>query len=125
MFRQLGFGMAGGLIAGSLVGLCEAIYILSSASTGEYGALLYAVVLYGILGLCGGAGIGVGLAVLALIGRGSFRQPPYMQNLGAITAGSNGAIDRRIFAAKGLVAKTPTNPGAPRCLGLFPGDGRR
>jgi len=69
MLRHLGFGMAGGLIAGSVVGLSEAINILSSASTGEYGALLYSVVLYGILGLCGGTGIGVGLAMLALIGR--------------------------------------------------------
>lgn len=55
------------MIAGALVGLSEAMYILGGASTGEYGALLYATVLYGILGLCGGIGIGGGLWVLSLV----------------------------------------------------------
>jgi arylsulfatase A-like enzyme len=59
--------MAGGVIAGAIVGLAEAMYILGGASTGEYGALVYATVLYGILGACGGAGIGGGVWVLSLI----------------------------------------------------------
>jgi arylsulfatase A-like enzyme len=70
MLRQLGFGLAGGLIGGAIVGLGEAIYILGGASTGEYGALIYAAVLYALIGLCGGAGIGTGLAILAKLGRG-------------------------------------------------------
>lgn len=67
MVKQVGLALSGGLIAGSLVGLCEALYILGGASTGEYGALLYATVLYGALGAGGGMGIGVGLAVLSLV----------------------------------------------------------
>ena len=58
---------AGGLLAGSLVGLVEAMYILGGASTGEYGALLYATILYGILGAGGGAGIGGGVWIGSVI----------------------------------------------------------
>jgi len=67
MMKHIGLGAGSGMIAGALVGLCEAMYILGGASTGEYGALLYATVLYGILGLCGGMGIGGGLWVLSLL----------------------------------------------------------
>lgn len=67
MVKNIGLGAAGGTIAGALVGLGEAIYILGGAGTGEYGALLYATVLYGILGFCGGIGIGGGLWVLSLL----------------------------------------------------------
>ncbi len=91
MVKQVGFGIFGGLIAGALVGLAEAVYILSVAGTGEYGALLYAVVLYGFLGTCGGAGVGVGLAVFKLIGR-PFSEPR------AWTLGFLG-----VFCALGLV----------------------
>ena len=64
MVKRVGTAIAGGLIAGAIVGLGEAMYILGGASTGEYGALLYSTVLYGILGAGGGAGMGVGLVVL-------------------------------------------------------------
>ncbi|MEC8193222.1 MAG: hypothetical protein VX127_10850, partial [Myxococcota bacterium] len=67
MIKHIGLGAGGGMIAGALVGLSEAMYILGGASTGEYGALLYATVLYGMLGLCGGIGIGGGLWVLSLV----------------------------------------------------------
>jgi len=67
MFKRIGLGMASGLIAGALIGLAEAMYILASASTGEYGALVYATVLYGILGALGGAGIGGGVWALSLV----------------------------------------------------------
>lgn len=67
MVKRIGLGTAGGVIAGALVGLAEAMYILGGASTGEYGALVYATVLYGVLGACGGAGIGGGVWVLSLL----------------------------------------------------------
>ncbi len=67
MFKRIGTALAGGLIAGAMVGLGEAMYILAGASTGEYGALLYATVLYAILGAGGGAGIGFGLFVLEFL----------------------------------------------------------
>jgi len=74
VIKQVGFGIFGGLIAGAIVGLGEAVYILSGSGTGEYGALLYAVVLYGVLGVCGGGGIGAGLAFFKLIGK-PFSEP--------------------------------------------------
>ena len=67
MVQRIALGLAGGLLAGALVGLGEAMYILGGASTGEYGALLYATVLYGILGACGGMGFGAGFWVLSLL----------------------------------------------------------
>ena len=67
MVQRIPLGLAGGLLAGALVGLAEAMYILGGASTGEYGALLYATVLYGVLGAGGGMGIGGGFWVLSLL----------------------------------------------------------
>jgi len=67
MVKRIGIALAGGLVAGAIVGLGEAMFILGGASTGEYGALLYATVLYGILGAGGGAGIGFGLFVLEFV----------------------------------------------------------
>ena len=67
MVKRIGTALAGGMIAGAIVGLGEAMYILGGASTGEYGALLYATVLYGILGAGGGTAIGVGLVVLGFL----------------------------------------------------------
>lgn len=66
MVKRIGLGVASGVVAGALVGLAEAMYILGGASTGEYGALVYATVLYGIIGACGGAGIGAAVWVLTL-----------------------------------------------------------
>jgi arylsulfatase A-like enzyme len=67
MVKRIGTALAGGMIAGAVVGLSEAMYILGGASTGEYGALLYATVLYGILGAGGGTAIGIGLVVLEFL----------------------------------------------------------
>ena len=67
MIQRIALGLGGGMLAGALVGLAEAMYILGGASTGEYGALVYATVLYGILGACGGAGFGGGFWVLSLL----------------------------------------------------------
>ena len=44
---------SGGLIAGALVGMVEASYLLSSGAPEEYVALFYAVVLYGAIGVGG------------------------------------------------------------------------
>lgn len=64
MLHRAWFGISSGLIAGTLAGLCEAITILSSASTGEYIALIFGCVLYGAVGALVGVGVGVVLAVL-------------------------------------------------------------
>jgi len=67
LFSKLLLGTSGGLIAGAIVGLVEATYILSSGSPGEYVALFYAVVLYGIIGAGIGCACGGGVWVVSLI----------------------------------------------------------
>ncbi|MFT5683480.1 MAG: hypothetical protein ACI8RZ_004412, partial [Myxococcota bacterium] len=62
MLRRAWFGISSGLIAGTLAGLCEAITILASASTGEYIALIFGCVLYGVVGATLGVVVGVLLA---------------------------------------------------------------
>ena len=64
MLKRVWLGAAGGMLAGTLVGLCEAMVILTSSGTGEYQALVYASVLYAGIGLGMGIGVGVGVAVL-------------------------------------------------------------
>ena len=64
MLKRIWNGVAGGMVAGSMVGLGEALYILSGANTGEYVALVYAAVLYGVIGAGIGVGVGVGSAIL-------------------------------------------------------------
>lgn len=64
------YGLAGGTIGGVATGLGEALFVLSGASTGEYGALLYAAILYGLLGAALGAVLGIGLVGLGLAWRG-------------------------------------------------------
>ena len=59
--------MAGGAAGGALLGLLEAVVVLGWTSTGEYLALLVAVLLYGI------AGLFIGLVLMPLVwmlGRG-------------------------------------------------------
>ena len=107
MLRHFGFGIGGGLIAGAFVGLGEAIYILGGASTGEYGALLYAVVLYGILGMCGGAGIGAGMALLAYTGRGFMDHRAWSLSFLGILCGfglviSKYVVNKAIYLERGV-----------------------
>ncbi len=67
MLRRVWLGISGGLLGGTLVGIGEALVILSGASTGEYQALVYATVLYACIGIAMGIGVGIGLAVLGMI----------------------------------------------------------
>ena len=67
MLRRVWLGVSGGLLGGALVGIGEALVILSGANTGEYQALIYATVLYGCIGVAMGIGVGVGLAVLGKV----------------------------------------------------------
>jgi len=55
------------MLAGATVGLFEALFLLSTTGAAEYGALFYAVVLYAVLGVGFGAGIGLGVVVLGLV----------------------------------------------------------
>ena len=67
MLRRAWYGISSGLIAGTFAGLCEAIFILSGAATGEYIALIFGCVLYGAVGMVAGAVIGVVLALLSRV----------------------------------------------------------
>ena len=67
MIRRFWSGIAGGLLAGTVVGLGEALFILSGSPTGEYVALVYAAVLYALIGAAMGGGVGVGLVVLGVV----------------------------------------------------------
>jgi arylsulfatase A-like enzyme len=67
LLRRVWLGISGGLLGGTLVGIGEALVILSGASTGEYQALVYATVLYACIGVAMGIGVGIGLAVLGMI----------------------------------------------------------
>jgi len=119
MLRHFGFGLAGGLIGGAIVGLSEAIYILGGASTGEYGALLYAAVLYGILGLCGGAGIGVCLAVLAYIGRGLTDQRAWTLSFLGILCGLGLVITKYVVNKVVYLERGVPLEGLAALLGIF------
>lgn len=62
MFRMLWYGLSAGLVAGSVVGAGEALYVLQASTPSEYQALAYGTVLYGLIGGCIGLAIGVALA---------------------------------------------------------------
>ena len=64
ILKKLFLAASAGLIAGALVGLVEASYLLSSGAPEEYVALFYAVVLYGAIGVGIGGGCGLGVVVL-------------------------------------------------------------
>ncbi len=84
--RKLLLGIQGGLIGGALIGLLEALYVLSSAgSVSDYVALFYAAVLYGLIGAGMGLGVGIGLLVLSRVWKG-------MSDAQAWTLGALGAF---------------------------------
>ena len=64
ILKNLFLAGSGGLIAGALVGMVEASYLLSSGAPEEYVALFYAVVLYGVIGVGIGGACGLGVVVL-------------------------------------------------------------
>lgn len=60
----VGWATSGGLLGGVAVGLTETAWVVASTAPSEYQALVYAAVLYGLVGA--GLGVGVGLALLLL-----------------------------------------------------------
>ncbi len=71
MLRKLQLGITAGVLGGALVGMCEAVWLLTTAGTvSDYVALFYATVLYGAIGGGMGVGVGVGLAVLGRVWKG-------------------------------------------------------
>ncbi len=107
--RSLWHGLAGGLLAGSTVGLAEAVWILSQAPTGEYLALVHAALLYGVLG--GGLGLLVGLFVALARALWPGLQDPLAYSFSALAVGVGmGAVvlaaivDRVVYLELGIGA---------------------
>lgn len=65
--RRIWLGFAGAMIAGAIIGITEALFVLWGGAVAEYQALVYAAVLYGLIGGAVGLGAGVGIALLGLI----------------------------------------------------------
>ena len=67
--RMVGAGLAGGLVAGALVGAAEALAVWFHAhGAGEMPALGWALIAYGLVGAAGGLGLGVLAAILGADG---------------------------------------------------------
>ena len=67
MVRRIWLGFAGAVIAGALIGITEALFVLWGGAVAEYQALVYAAVLYGLIGGAVGVAAGLGLALLGLL----------------------------------------------------------
>ncbi|MCB9777318.1 MAG: sulfatase [Alphaproteobacteria bacterium] len=111
MKRRLWLGLAAGLLAGTGVGLGEALWVLAGAPTGEYLALVHAAVVYGGIGAVLGLFVG---ACLALVGLAAPRlRAPLVWSLSAAVVGlAMGGIvvvervDELRFLGRGLDAAT-------------------
>jgi arylsulfatase A-like enzyme len=69
--RPLGAGVAGGLLAGALVGVLEALASWSLAhGAGDMPAIGWGAVVYGLVGAAGGLGLGIVAAILRTDGFG-------------------------------------------------------
>jgi hypothetical protein len=64
----LWLGLAGGMLAGALVGLAEALWVLTGAGAGEYWALFAGALVYGIAGAAAGLQMGLALALRRTLG---------------------------------------------------------
>jgi arylsulfatase A-like enzyme len=106
--RRILLGMAAGLVAGPVVGLADAVYVLTSGPPPDYLALLYAVLLYAGAGLLLGAGAGVVLLLIGLVAK-DYCDPARCYTLGfvlvaTVLAGAVAVqeIDRVVFLDQGL-----------------------
>ncbi len=106
--RRILLGMAAGLVAGPVVGLADAVYVLTSGPPSDYFALIYAVLLYAVAGVVLGVGAGLLLLLLGLVAR-DYCDPPRCYTLGfvlvaTLLAGSIASleIDRVVFLDQGL-----------------------
>ncbi len=121
MIRRLLLGISAGLLAGSGLGLLEALWVLTTAGApSEYVALFYGVVLYGVIGLVAGLGSGLAVALLGLV-------HTRLKDPGAWTLGFMGVflllgsvitvdvVDRVVYQEQGISA---TGGVVLACVGL-------
>jgi arylsulfatase A-like enzyme len=84
--RNVLYGLAGGLLSGSVVGLVEAVYLLVTQGAPDLLSPLYAVVLYGGIGM--GLGLGGGIALQGLQRAGLFGEADDALRFGFGSAGA-------------------------------------
>ncbi|MFH1469699.1 MAG: sulfatase [Pseudomonadota bacterium] len=108
--RRLYLGMAAGVVAGPFVGLADAVYVLTSGPPTDYVALIYAVLLYALVGLLLGVASGLVLALLGLVApRWTAPHRCYTLVFSGVLAGLGAAVaaqevDRVLFLDRGLSA---------------------
>jgi len=112
----------GGLLGGTFVGLVEAIYVaFNSSGTRDWSGVVYAVLLYGAVGLAAGLGLAAGAALLTLV-RG---KPPESARSWTISflavALPLGLVIGRFLLRRDVFAETP--PTAAAQAGLLVGLG--
>jgi arylsulfatase A-like enzyme len=106
--RRILLGMAAGLVAGPVVGLADAVYVLTAGPPSDYFALVYAVLLYGLAGLTLGVGVGVLLLLLSWVAR-DWCDPPRCYTVAFVLVATTLAgavasqeIDRLVYLDQGL-----------------------
>lgn len=110
--RRILLGMAAGLMAGPLVGLADAVYVLTAAAPPDYLALIYGVLLYAIAGAALGTVAGLGLQLLAWL-RPTWVSPPFCYTVAFLgvwatlaTAVAYQEVDRLLFLDQGIPRST-------------------
>ena len=103
----LWLGLAGGLLAGGMVGLGEALWVLTGAGAGEYWALFAGSLVYGVAG--GAAGLVVGLALALRRALGGMRDAARGLAVSAVVVGCTGggallldALMSGVYRGRGL-----------------------
>jgi len=110
--------MAAGLVAGPIVGMADAVYVLTSGPPSDYLALIYAVLLYAVAGVGLGFVAGLALLLLSLVAE-DFCDPPRCYSLafvmvGCVLAGAIAVqeVNRLVFLDQGLPRSTQLIIGA-------------
>ena len=107
----------GGLLGGTFVGLVEAIYVaFNSSGTRDWSGVVYAVLLYGAVGLAAGVGLAVAAALLTLV-RGKPPEPARSWTLSFLAVVLPlGLVIGRFLLRRDVFAETPPTPAAQAAL---------
>ena len=104
----LWLGLAGGMLAGTFVGLAEALWVLTGAGAGEYWALFAGALVYGVAGAVAGLMMGLALAVRRALG--GMQDSARGLAVAAVVVGCSGAA---ALVLDGLMASVYRGRGLP------------